>query len=392
MAARMSLRCCFLLLSVSGYLLCALAQGTNITAVNGTERMVGRVPFITSQLDHLIAKEGLSMTIGCNVSGSPVLQVRWYNSNGRLLNQEGGKCWISENGLLNITSVTFEDRGKYTCVVSNPYGSINFTVTLRVIFTSGDMGIYYMIVCLVAFTIVMILNITRLCMMSSHLKKTEKAINEFFRTEGAEKLQKAFEIAKRIPIITSAKTLELAKVTQFKTMEFARYIEELARSVPLPPLITNCRMFVEEMMEVVGMDEPSHMYVGDAPARREAQNAFYSVPNAIKWCNSSAGDSDDVSLHEQPQQIAIKVSVHPLTNSEEGPSQQSASHQAEEDGDETEAGPADAGQESGPESASEDTVPEDKGDHVTTVVMENLEHPSPAAIRKPTRVLYESHV
>ena len=31
--------------------------------------------------------------------------------------------------------------------------------------------------------------------------------NEFFRTEGAEKLQKAFEIAKRIPIITSANPL-----------------------------------------------------------------------------------------------------------------------------------------------------------------------------------------
>lgn len=427
MAARISLRCCFLL-SVSGYLLCALAQGTNLTVVNGTERMVGRVPFITSQLDHLIAKEGLSVAIGCNVSGSPVLQVQWYNSNGRLLNQEEGKCWISESGLLNITMVTFEDRGKYTCVASNPYGTINYTVTLRVIFTSGDMGIYYMIVCLVAFTIVMILNVTRLCMMSSHLKKTEKAINEFFRTEGAEKLQKAFEIAKRIPIITSAKTLELAKVTQFKTMEFARYIEELARSVPLPPLIMNCKMLVEEIMEVVGMEEASHMYVGDVPARRDAQGELYSVPNAIKWSNSSAGDSDEVSLHEQPQQIAIKVSVHPLTNSAEGQSQQSASHQPEEDAEETEAGPADAGQNSEPadagqnsepadfgqnteladagqnseladagqnsepEIACEDTVPEANGDHVTVVVMENIEHPSPAVVRKPTRVLYESHV
>lgn len=101
----------------------------------------------------------------------------------------------------------------------------------------------------------LVLNVTCLCMMSSHLKKTEKAINEFFRTEGAEKLQKAFEIAGRIPIITSAKTLELAKVTQFKTMEFARYIESWHRSVPLPPLIMNCRTIVEELMEVVGLDE-----------------------------------------------------------------------------------------------------------------------------------------
>ncbi|XP_051876487.1 microfibrillar-associated protein 3-like [Pristis pectinata] len=394
MTEPINLRCCFLLLT-SGYLLCALAQDANRTIANGTEQMAGRVPFITSQLDHLIAKEGLSVTIGCNVSGNPPPQVQWYNSNGRLLNQEGGKCWISESGLLNITTVTFEDRGKYTCVASNPYGTINYTVTLRVIFTSGDMGIYYMIVCLVAFTIVMILNITRLCMMSSHLKKTEKAINEFFRTEGAEKLQKAFEIAKRIPIITSAKTLELAKVTQFKTMEFARYIEELARSVPLPPLIMNCKMFMEEIMEVVGMDEPNHIYVGDAPARQEAQDEMYSVPNSIKRSNSSAGDSDEASLHEQPQQIAIKVSVHPLT-SEERQSQQDTSHQLEDDDKESEAKPAAVDKSSEPgltENASE-VVPAAsvKSDHVTVVLMENYKHATPPVIRKPSRVLYESHV
>ncbi|XP_072480020.1 microfibrillar-associated protein 3-like isoform X2 [Notamacropus eugenii] len=225
------------------------------------------------------------------------------------------KWWIQDSGLLNITQVSFSDRGKYTCVASNIYGTVNNTVTLRVIFTSGDMGIYYMIVCLVAFTIVMVLNITRLCMMSSHLKKTEKAINEFFRTEGAEKLQKAFEIAKRIPIITSAKTLELAKVTQFKTMEFARYIEELARSVPLPPLIMNCRTIMEEIMEVVGLEEQGQNFVRHTPEGQEATDGeeVYTIPNALKRSDSPTGDSDASSLHEQPQQIAIKVSVHPLS-------------------------------------------------------------------------------
>ncbi|XP_073197717.1 microfibrillar-associated protein 3-like isoform X2 [Lepidochelys kempii] len=226
-----------------------------------------------------------------------------------------GKWWFLDNGLLNITSVSFDDRGKYTCVASNIYGTVNNTVTLRVVFTSGDMGIYYMIVCLVAFTIVMILNITRLCMMSSHLKKTEKAINEFFRTEGAEKLQKAFEIAKRIPIITSAKTLELAKVTQFKTMEFARYIEELARSVPLPPLIMNCRTIMEEIMEVVGLEEQGQNFVQQAAEGQESTDGgdMFMIPNALKRSDSLTADSEASSLHEQPQQIAIKVSVHQLS-------------------------------------------------------------------------------
>lgn len=150
--------------------------------------------------------------------------------------------------------VSFEDRGRYTCVSANGTGEVkNYTVTVRVAHTHSGLSLYFVIICLVAFTITMILNVARLCMVSSHLKKTERAINEFFRTEGAEKLQKAFEVAKQIPIITSAKTVEFAKVTQFKTMEFARHMEELARSVPLPPLILNCHTFGDEAAETVNL-------------------------------------------------------------------------------------------------------------------------------------------
>ncbi|NXQ70663.1 MFAP3 protein, partial [Quiscalus mexicanus] len=212
---------------------------------------------ISSPAHHdIIAKEGSSILIECKLNISQYEHILWYNSRGHLLEQkdEDDRWRIADNSL-NITKVSFADRGRYMCAGINQNETLYYTVTLRVIFTSGDMSIYYMIVCLVAFAITLILNITRLCMMSSHLRKTEKAINEFFRTEGAEKLQKAFEIAKRIPIITSAKTLELAKVTQFKTMEFARYIEELARSIPLPPLILNCRAFMEEIFEAVRVDD-----------------------------------------------------------------------------------------------------------------------------------------
>ncbi|XP_034628603.1 microfibrillar-associated protein 3-like [Trachemys scripta elegans] len=300
-------------------LLAALTAAEDVTSstLNHTDMNLGAVPVIISIVDHITVKEGNSALIDCNVQGNPAPHYKWYNSNGCLLKEEenSGKWWFLDNGLLNITSVSFDDRGKYTCVASNIYGTVNNTVTLRVVFTSGDMGIYYMIVCLVAFTIVMILNITRLCMMSSHLKKTEKAINEFFRTEGAEKLQKAFEIAKRIPIITSAKTLELAKVTQFKTMEFARYIEELARSVPLPPLIMNCRTIMEEIMEVVGLEEQGQNFVRQAAEGQETTDGddMFIIPNALKRSDSPTADSEASSLHEPPQQIAIKVSVHQLS-------------------------------------------------------------------------------
>ncbi|XP_076843054.1 microfibrillar-associated protein 3-like [Brachyhypopomus gauderio] len=197
---------------------------------------------------HVLANEGASVVMECNVTGARD-GVVWYNSKGHLLH--GGSKWqILEKNSLNITSVSFEDRGRYTCITSGLAGISNYTVTLRVSYTHSGLGLYYVVVCLVAFTITLILNITRLCMVSGHLRDTERALNEFFRTEGAEKLQKAFEVAKRIPIVTSTKTLELAKVTHFKTMEFARHVEELARSVPLPPRVLNCRTFVEELQSV----------------------------------------------------------------------------------------------------------------------------------------------
>ncbi|XP_073330920.1 microfibrillar-associated protein 3-like [Pagrus major] len=297
---------------------------------NGNVTDGGFVPVVFTKVNQIIAREGSCALIDCNVTGEPVPSVQWFNSHGNRLDTEtnGGKWWLLDDGVLNITSIEFADRGKYTCMASNVHGTSNCTVTLRVVFTNGDMGVYYMVVCLVTFTIIMALNVTRLCMMSSHLKKTEKAINEFFRTEGAEKLQKAFEIAKRIPIITSAKTLELAKVTQFKTMEFARYIEELARSIPLPPLIMNCRTFMEEILEVVGVEEMRHTFVRQAPegcregASRaiRARDVFTILQERERErergrererSESPAGDSDNSSVHEQPQHIAIQVSVHP---------------------------------------------------------------------------------
>ncbi|KAF7249532.1 Microfibril-associated glycoprotein 3 [Varanus komodoensis] len=258
----------------------------------------------------IIEKEGNCVFIECMLNVSQHDTILWYNSKGHLLEQDrGGGRWLISDRVLNITSVTFGDRGRYTCVATNENGTSYYSVTLRVVSTSGDMGIYYMIVCLVAFTIILILNITRLCMMSSHLRKTEKAINEFFRTEGAEKLQKAFEIAKRIPIITSAKTLELAKVTQFKTMEFARYIEELARSIPLPPLILNCRAFMEEIFEAVHVDDPDEVGVKQTQALG-AQEGHYPLNPEIKRSDSPAGDSDDGSVNDQGKEIAVEVSVH----------------------------------------------------------------------------------
>ncbi|XP_041657548.1 microfibril-associated glycoprotein 3-like [Cheilinus undulatus] len=254
---------------------------------------------------NIVAKEGSSTLIECNVTGG-YGDIKWFNPKGAQLGEDtGGKWQIQEDGALNITVVAFQDRGRYTCVASSAGGGAqNYTVTLRVAHTDSGLGLYYVCVCLVAFSITMVLNVARLCLVSSHLKKTERAINEFFRTEGAEKLQKAFEVAKRIPIITSAKTLELAKVTQFKTMEFARHMEEFARSVPLPPLILNCRTFTEEGAETERVETrqaigpPSSDRAGGEGEDEEVCQAL--LANEGKE-NHTGGVDVKVSVHTVPE-------------------------------------------------------------------------------------------
>ncbi|XP_005800438.1 microfibril-associated glycoprotein 3 [Xiphophorus maculatus] len=250
---------------------------------------------------YILAKEGSSTLIECNVTEVQE-DVRWYNSKGLLLGEEeGGKWQIQERGALNISVVSFEDRGRYTCVASTGIGlTRNYTVILRVAYTNSGLGLYFVIVCLVAFAITMVLNVARLCMVSSHLKETEKTINEFFRTEGTEKLQKAFDIAKSIPIVTSAKTVEFAKVTQFKTMEFARHIEELAHSIPLPPLILNCRSFSEENMnpESDPGKRSRQAFGPPCPDQIEEEKVCEAMLSSERQRNDGMGEDLNVSLHK----------------------------------------------------------------------------------------------
>ncbi|MED6281495.1 hypothetical protein CHARACLAT_022189 [Characodon lateralis] len=253
---------------------------------------------------YILAKEGSSALIECNMTAG-LEDVRWYNSKGLLLgDKEGGKWQIQEKGVLNITAVSFEDRGRYTCVASSSIGlTKNYTVTLRVAYTDSGLGVYFVVVCVVAFAITMILNMARLSMVGTHLKETEMAINDFFRTEGTEKLQKAFDIAKTIPIVTSAKTVEFAKVTQFRTMEFARHVEELAHSIPLPPLILNCRSFAEENPEC----DPAELaaaafrnrqaFSSPCPGRNEDEEVCVAMLSSERQRHDGICENFKVSLH-----------------------------------------------------------------------------------------------
>ena len=74
-------------------LLAALTTAEHVTnsTFNRTHVNMGSVPVVISRIDHIIAKEGSSALINCNVRGSPSPHYRWYNSNGHLLQEEENK-------------------------------------------------------------------------------------------------------------------------------------------------------------------------------------------------------------------------------------------------------------------------------------------------------------
>ncbi|XP_028322785.1 microfibrillar-associated protein 3-like [Gouania willdenowi] len=240
---------------------------------------------------NMVVKEGSNTLLHCNVSENNQSQsqnqslgdVQWFNSRGALLGADAGGKWrLEDGGVLNITVVSFQDRGRYTCVSSSGAKAI---VTLRVSYTHSGLGVYYVSVCLLAFSVTMVLNVARLFMVSGHLREMESAINDFFRTEGAEKLHKAFQVAKQIPIVTSAKTLELAKATHGKTKELLRHVEDLARSVPLPPLILSCSGHAQE----AELDAP-------------ADPALIAQSGEVRLKVGGAGDEDEEEEDEGKSQ------------------------------------------------------------------------------------------
>lgn len=74
-------------------LLAALSTAEDVSnsTLNRTDTHAGAAPLVTSRIDHIIVKEGSSALIDCNVQGSPSPRYRWYNSNGRLLQEEENK-------------------------------------------------------------------------------------------------------------------------------------------------------------------------------------------------------------------------------------------------------------------------------------------------------------
>ncbi|XP_070539780.1 fibroblast growth factor receptor-like isoform X2 [Ptychodera flava] len=76
---------------------------------------------------------GSSVRFRCNAHGSPTPDVKWLKNDEEIIAEK----MISDQtrhkkGILALENIKQSDEGVYTCIVSNPYGQVNYTYRLQV--------------------------------------------------------------------------------------------------------------------------------------------------------------------------------------------------------------------------------------------------------------------
>ena len=74
-----------------------------------------------------------SIRLKCEADGAPPLKHTWLKDGHRMPARPMDPNLNSSLWYLKLKALVPEDSGRYTCIVSNPYGSINHTYTLKVV-------------------------------------------------------------------------------------------------------------------------------------------------------------------------------------------------------------------------------------------------------------------
>ena len=74
-----------------------------------------------------------SLKLKCSASGAPPLKYTWLKNNEKMKRRRMDPYLNTTLWFLKLKDLVPDDSGKYTCIVSNPYGSINHTYTLQVV-------------------------------------------------------------------------------------------------------------------------------------------------------------------------------------------------------------------------------------------------------------------
>ncbi|XP_068734988.1 fibroblast growth factor receptor-like 1 [Montipora capricornis] len=69
----------------------------------------------------------------CKAVGAPPLHYKWFKDGQRLLSRRKDPYLNSSLWYLKLKNLDLDDAGEYTCIVTNPYGRINYTYVLNVV-------------------------------------------------------------------------------------------------------------------------------------------------------------------------------------------------------------------------------------------------------------------
>ena len=74
-----------------------------------------------------------SIRLKCRATGAPLLHYTWLKDGMEIPRRRMDPYLNTSIWNLKLKNLVPNDSGKYTCIVSNPYGSINHTYTLQVV-------------------------------------------------------------------------------------------------------------------------------------------------------------------------------------------------------------------------------------------------------------------
>ena len=81
-------------------------------------------PSIITQPNSVAAKEGATVKLYCNATGSPILHISWTFEGSVITANENSRISLSNHSQeLTITNVNRGDSGDYRCLVKNRVGN-----------------------------------------------------------------------------------------------------------------------------------------------------------------------------------------------------------------------------------------------------------------------------
>uniref|UniRef100_A0A8D0BQS4 Leucine rich repeat and Ig domain containing 3 n=1 Tax=Salvator merianae TaxID=96440 RepID=A0A8D0BQS4_SALMN len=91
------------------------------------------------KLQHVLAREGQSVSFACRADGEPVPSIAWVSPQHRMITpKSAGRATVLPGGTLEIRHAQVQDSGTYICIASNAGGNDTYFATLTVKGPSAD--------------------------------------------------------------------------------------------------------------------------------------------------------------------------------------------------------------------------------------------------------------